>query len=353
MRVGFFLTNSSPASGGEYVFQNVIYEVLKAQATRHQFSFFFDRLDAKAVRETVDVIWFITPFHELIEDIPFITTLWDLQHRVQPYFPEVGARGNWQRRELLHGTLLPRASYIVVGTEAGKKEIVNFYRVPEARIKVLPFPAPPKKEFNPNTAHGDDEDICKAIGLNKPFLFYPAQFWAHKNHVRILQAIKRLKEEYGLGFSAVFTGSDKGNAAYIHHKAIEMGIKEDVYFLGFVPQAALDCLYRKAFALVFPTFFGPDNLPPLEAFSWGCPVIASDIAGASEQLGNAVLWFDPKSEAELVYAILRLYKDPCLKGNLVEAGYRRNEQIGTANDYVRKMIEVIDEFEPIRQCWSS
>jgi len=350
VRVGFFMTNSAPSSGGEFSFQNVIYESLKSVETRHQFYFFFNKLDGKAVREIVDLIWFITPFHELIDDVPYITTIWDLQQRLQPYFPEVSAWGNWQRREQLHGTLVTRASYVAVGTEAGKKEINSLYNVPEERIKVLAFPAP---KNNAMMAFDKDDAIISSIGLNKPFLFYPAQFWAHKNHIRILQAVKRMRDEHGIAFSVVFTGSDKGNASYIHQQAIEMELKDDVYFLGFVPQEVLECLYRKAFSLVFPTFFGPDNLPPLEAFSWGCPVIASQISGAEEQLYNAVLWFDPKSEIELVDAILRLYREPGLRDELIQAGFRRNEQIGTAERYVQKMIEVLDEFEPIRQCWGS
>ena len=352
VRVGAFFSNSAPTSGGEYAFQNVVYSALKHVETRHRFYFFFNKLDAQAVRELVDVIWFVSPFHELIDDVPFVTTLWDLQHRLQPYFPEVSAYGNWQRREQLHSTLLNRASYVIAGTEVGKQEIMRFYHVPEERVRVLPFPAPRRQPRLP-AVEGKDEEVLKAIGVTKPFLFYPAQFWAHKNHIRILQAVKRLQSEHGVNFSVVFTGSDKGNAAYIHQQTIDLQMQEQVFFLGFVKQEILDCLYRSAFALVFPTFFGPDNLPPLEAFSWGCPVIASSVAGADEQLKDAAMLFDPRSERELTNALCRLYGDQMLRMRLIESGYRRAEEIGTADDYVNKMMEIFDEFEPIRQCWGN
>ncbi|MFM6269445.1 MAG: glycosyltransferase, partial [Dolichospermum sp.] len=53
-------------------------------------------------------------------------------------------------------------------------------------------------------------------------------------------------------------------------------------------------LYINAFSLAFMSFFGPDNLPPLEAMALGCPVIASKVSGSEEQLGNNALLVNPK-----------------------------------------------------------
>ena len=61
----------------------------------------------------------------------------------------------------------------------------------------------------------------------------------------------------------------------------------------------LIALYRHALALTFVSYFGPDNLPPLEAFALGCPVITSAIEGVDEQLGNAALYVNPDSVSNL------------------------------------------------------
>jgi glycosyltransferase involved in cell wall biosynthesis len=68
-------------------------------------------------------------------------------------------------------------------------------------------------------------------------------------------------------FPLVFVGADKGNYQYIRELADELAISAQIYFLGFVPQEDLISLYRKAFAIAYVTFFGPENLPPLEAFA--------------------------------------------------------------------------------------
>ena len=70
-------------------------------------------------------------------------------------------------------------------------------------------------------------------------------------------------------------------------------MSEHLTVLGYVPDEELPALYRRARALVMPTFLGPTNIPPLEAFACDCPVAISGIYGMPEQLGDAALYFDP------------------------------------------------------------
>ena len=74
-------------------------------------------------------------------NIPFAVTVWDLQHRNNPWFPEVSELYEWDNRER-RGKILRRASLIYTGTQQGREEIVSYYQVPPERIKVLPFATP-------------------------------------------------------------------------------------------------------------------------------------------------------------------------------------------------------------------
>jgi glycosyltransferase involved in cell wall biosynthesis len=183
-------------------------------------------------------------------------------------------------------------------------------------------------------------------------LFYPAQFWAHKNHVNLLLAVHKLREDYGLTFPVVFVGSDKGNVNYVKKWVEDLGLDRQVHFLGFVPQADLIALYRNAFALTYLTFFGPENLPPLEAFALKCPVIASDVSGAREQLRDAALLVDPADPAACAQAIKSLHDDSQLRIALIERGLNRASG-WTGRDFVRGVFSIFDEFEAIRRCWGS
>jgi glycosyltransferase involved in cell wall biosynthesis len=116
------------------------------------------------------------------------------------------------------------------------------------------------------------------------------------------------------------------------------------------PTEDLIALYRGAFALAYVTFFGPENLPTLEAFALGCPVVASNVDGAREQLGDAALLVEPRDPAKIAAAIKTLYDDKDLRQILIKKGRARAER-WTAKDFVRGVFSALDEFEPVRRCW--
>jgi glycosyltransferase involved in cell wall biosynthesis len=182
-----------------------------------------------------------------------------------------------------------------------------------------------------------------------PYLFYPAQFWAHKNHVNLLEAVARLRGG-GLPVHLALSGSDKGNLAFVRATAERLKISDAVHFLGFVERAELIGLYRHALALAYVTFFGPENLPTLEAFALGCPVIASDVPGAREQLGDAALLVDPRSPEQIAAAVRRLAEAPAARADLIERGRARAHRF-TSKDFVAGVVSWLDEFVAVRRCW--
>jgi glycosyltransferase involved in cell wall biosynthesis len=104
--------------------------------------------------------------------------------------------------------------------------------------------------------------------------------------------------------------------------------------------------------LAYVSFCGPENLPPLEAFALGCPVVAAEVAGAQEQLGDAALLVDPKKPDQIAHAIQSLWRDRALRRTLVKRGLARAVRF-TGEDFVKGVFGILDEFEPIRRCWNS
>lgn len=299
-------------------------------------------------KNDIDITLSLSPFY-LTMELPYITVIWDLQHRLQPYFPEVSAAGEWEKREKQYTTMLRRAAFILTGTQTGKTEIEQFYQVSSARIKVLPLPTP---QFALNAITNNEEQVLKQYQIPDNYLFYPAQFWSHKNHIGLLLAVKWLRDKYNLVFPVVFVGSDRGNLRYIRQMVTELALTQQVHFLGFVPQEDMVALYRKAFALTFLTFFGPDNLPPLEAFALGCPVVASYVSGVQEQLGDAALLVSPTNTEQIALVIKSLWDDITLRQTLIQRGLARASK-WTTQDYVKGLFSILDEFESLRRCWSS
>lgn len=392
MRVGIFLGELAPTAGGAHTYQQTLLDNLRHHDTGHEFLCFHygaapaaaasgmrhvrleprggtnsrlgglaramgrrqrlpssrkrRALQAAARAERIELMWFPTQDWEPV-DVPFIYTVWDLQHRLQPCFPEVSVTGlDFDRREEAFRHILPRATWVVVPNEALRDEVQLFYGLPAGRIAMLPQPTPDFALAAAATATPAPRSLA-----GDP-LFYPAQFWPHKNHVVLLHALRLLRDRDGLRPRLILTGADKGNLAHVRATGERLGVWEQVEHRGFVPQAELASLYQQAFALVFPSFFGPENLPPLEAFALGCPVVAARVSGAEHQLGDAALLFDPRSEEELRRALLRLQDEAGLRATLTARGAAR-AQAWSGREFSAALLRLIDEFAGVRRCWSS
>lgn len=309
------------------------------------------QLQANLQRYGVQAVYYPEPSAVFHTDLPFISTVWDLQHRLQPYFPEVSARGQWDSRESIYQCFLPRASLVITGTQRGKSEIEYFYRVDSHRIKVLPLPTPSfALERGFRTSGMQPSESLKKFGLSsKPFILYPAQFWPHKNHVVILETLRVLRQS-NIELQAVFVGSDQGNESIVRSLVHQLGLSDQVTFLGFVSRDELCDLYQNCFALVFPSYFGPDNLPPLEAFAMGAPVIAADVPGTKEQLGDAALFFPPGDSDALAEQIVNLRQTASLRETLIAAGLERASR-WTSQHYAAALDDAFDELVPFLRCW--
>jgi glycosyltransferase involved in cell wall biosynthesis len=269
------------------------------------------RLDRQLDADGADLVWFISNHVEEC-DRPYIFTLWDLAHREAPWFPEVRRGGEWERRELHYRRWLPRATRVIVPNAAGADQIERH-------------------------------------GFGSRYLLYPAALWPHKNHRAAIAAVRELADR-GAPFELVCVGSDRdGQAEHLRGLAAGLGVAAHVHFLGFVSIEELVALYQHAFALLYLSFFGPENLPPLEAFALGCPVVYSDVPGAAEQLGDAALLVPPTDVARIADAVQSL-EDAALRERYVEAGRARSAQL-TPKAYVRGVIDFLDEFQMVRGCW--
>lgn len=278
--------------------------------------------------------------------IPYIMPVHDLQHRLNPQFPEVSANGIWEEREYFFTNSIPNAEAILVDSETGLEDVLKFYPTDKEKIKVLPYPPPNYLRRD----YGVEElgKIREKYHLPPRFLFYPANFWPHKNHKLIIQALNNIKINHRLKISVVFVGSNPvryGEFDNVWELADKYGLKDQVYYHGYVPNKDMGVLYKLADALVMPTFFGPTNIPYLEAFAVGCPVIGSDIRGIREQIGDAGLLVDPTSSEDLAAAILKIWNDAGLRESLIRRGYDkiRSWNFEKFSETLNKFIDETEE----------
>jgi len=297
----------------------------------------------------IDLMLYPSPHRLSFESgIPFVMAIHDLQHLLQPEFPEVSANGEHQRREYVLRNAARTATMLIAESPIGREDIIaayGQYGVMPERVKVLPYLH--DGAIGVDAAKAWHGRVRERYRLPDRYLFYPAQFWSHKNHVRLIEALAFLRREHNLVVPLVLTGSGTGDIREgvvdnIKSRCAALSVTGQVRMLGYVSDEEIAGLYAGAVALVMPTFFGPTNIPFLEAWSLNCPVLTSRIRGIVEQVGDAAVTVDPRSDSDIAKGILKLWTDDPLRLKLIAQGCARLRSY-TRADFRRRLTEIIDE----------
>lgn len=256
--------------------------------------------------------------------MPAIVSVFDLMHQYLKEFPEISDKAIYKSRERSYTNIAAYANTILVDSEVGKNQMIECYDKSgnlAYKIQVLPFIAPDY------VYKGVQKKTENTVSSFQKYIFYPAQFWKHKNHKNLLLALAQLKKQ-GMIVNAVFCGSGKNAFSEVLDIITEQNLEDQIQVLGYVTNQEMVALYQNARALVMPTFGGPTNIPQLEAFALGCPVATSRIFGIPQQVGEAALLFDPDNIEEIAACIKTLWTDDDLCSRLKKKGYERSAMWG-------------------------
>jgi glycosyltransferase involved in cell wall biosynthesis len=306
------------------------------------------RLERALQKYKIDLAYFVTPSLRslTLQRINYVTTIWDLCHRDTPEFPEVRDNINFLSREFGYSNTLAQALFVLGDSLALCDKISRRYGVDRERLIAMPFAPALFTDAVYSTAK---DKVLEQYQLTEGYYFYPAQFWAHKNHVRIVQALKILKEK-GKTPLVVFSGGDNGIIKHVKATALKLGVREQVQFIGFVPTEHIRGLYEGCRAVVVPSYFGPTNLPPLEAWKLRRPLLYSSHLG--EQTGQAALLFNPDSAVELAKAMDDVTNIK-VADSLVRQGIQHLAHVSKSREQAEQdMLSRLDLFSKRLECWS-
>ena len=271
--------------------------------------------DGTAERLGADVVHF--PRDGFLTGIPSIYHPHDLQHVHLPgFFSEAERR----QRDLWYRSLADQAAVVSVTSEWGKRDLVQHLGVPPEKIAVVPL-APALAAYGESFTQTQNDCVLAAKGIVRPYALLPAQTWPHKNHVRLVHAIRKLSDR-GMDVDLVCTGTLNENFPKIREAVAESSLQGQIRFLGYVTAGELQALYAGARCLVMPTLFeAAGGFGPIaEAFLAGVPVACSNVTSLPEQVGDAALLFDPLDEDAIASALGALWSDGELRATLAERG---------------------------------
>jgi len=291
-------------------------------------------------RARIDIIhcpyqW-INPFPpDHIRGVRYIMNLHDLQHE---HFPEFFTARELRLRRRLWYESARASRFVVAAAKHVKRDIVHFVGIPAERVHVIPWGPWLETESLP------PPDVMQRLkaqhGLPDRFLFYPAVMWPHKNHLRLLEAIVRLRQK-GERINLVFTGGAGPYVERIEAFARDNGLELQVHQLGFVCHEALKCLYGMATGVVVPSLYEQTSGPLMEAMTLGCPVAAGMIADHEELAGGGCgLLFDPRRTEDIERCVKILWSEKERCAEMAERARRRIRTIRSWRSCIRGYLDL-------------
>ena len=265
-----------------------------------------------------------------------LSTIHDLMHRYEHQFSEYTNKIILER-DIHYQNICKYCNGILVDSEMGKKHVINSYDVEKKKIFSLPFIIPKylfkKKKIN----------VFKKFKIKEKYLFYPAQFWEHKNHINLIKAFKDVLKK-NKNISLVFCGAKKNNYNDVYNFVQSHKLQKKIYFLGRVQDKFMSSLYSNAIATVYPSLCGPTNIPPLESISLNTPLICSDSYFMKNQMGNSAVFFNARNYKNIKKKIHLVINNKNLQKKLVKNGkkkilkYNINHFSTLLEKYIQKLI---------------
>ena len=262
--------------------------------------------------------WFC-PQHNLDPrpvDLPSVVLLSDIQDE---YYPEFFSSETLQGRQRTYRPSCEAAVAVITPTEYTRQAILQKYAVAPEKVFVVPHGV--SRRFDASAQ--DPGFVRRKYGLPEIYAYYPANFYRHKNHVMLAEAIAIFQSKTGYRLPVLLTGADFGGKKPFEQLSAKLGVSSCFRDLGWLPASEIPALYAGAALVVFPSMFEGFGLPLLEAMQAGVPIVASDAACIPEVAGDAALLAHPAVPEQFADAMIRLLSDVPLRRDLIARGRRR------------------------------
>lgn len=246
-----------------------------------------------------------------------ITTVHDLTYL---RYPETMKKSNYQHLTRGMDYSVKRSDKIVTVSHFSKREIQKYLGVPEEKISVV-YNAPSLTE---GTA--DYDAVCKKYGIRGDYILFVGTIEPRKNVARLLRAFDLLKGENKIPHQLVLAGGKGWQDEQIFQTLQNIKFSDDIVFTGYVSAEEKNALYQNASVFIFPSIYEGFGIPPLEAMTWGCPVVCADAASLPEVVGEAAELVDPLEEASIARGILRILSDHDYTSGLIQKGKLRAKE---------------------------
>ena len=298
--------------------ENIIPKVVYPQA-RHPFLYdiwFNKRLPVILKKLNADL--FLSPdgFLPLKCEIPTIAVMHDINFEHYPQYLPKKDLTYYKKR---FPVFAARASHICTVSEFTKQDLIKTYQINADKISVIYNGI--SDCFQPVT-QSEKNDFCAAFSQEQPYFVFTGSLHQRKNIARMLQAFDRLKAQHNVPHKFLIAGQKMWWTKEMQQTLDSLHYKEDIIFMGSLPDDQLSLLVAAAEAMIYVPVFEGFGIPPLEAMQCGVPVLASNTSSIPEVLGDAVLYADPFDVNNIAAGMAKILEKP-RQEILIDKGFKQ------------------------------
>jgi len=283
------------------------------------------------LKHKVDVFFFpaVYSYFPVFNRTKIIVTIHDViaDHHPELIFPNSKSKLFWKLKQ---NFAIRQADLIATVSEYSKKQIIEYFNLPESHLRIISEGARPVFKVLKQTKETVETLDRHGLKPDETFLLYVGGISPHKNLAVLIDAFDKIAANQ-TDVKLVLVGDYKDDpffSAYpsLKKQVAELKLEDRVIFTGFIPDEDLAHLYNTAQLLVFPSLEEGFGLPAIEAMSCGTPVAASNCSSLPEVLGEAGRFFDPRNSSNMAQVIEQILRDGTERKIMREKGLARAEQ---------------------------
>jgi len=247
-------------------------------------------------------------FLSMLHGKPFVVTVHDMIPELfASEFKGVKKTLSYKKRVIL------RANYVISVSENTRRDLINLYGVNSNKIKVI--------------YHGNPLDNVKpgeVNGLPDKYLLFVGNRLGYKNFTFFLESIGPILRRDKFLFLVCAGGGPFSVSEKIFLSKLK--IEKKVIQIGFKSDSELAYIYKNALVYVMPSLYEGFGLTALEAFSMGCPVVASNTSSIPEVCGKATFYINPRNKNSIRQGIISVLNNRNLRDKLISLGFKQDKR---------------------------
>ncbi|MBN2013007.1 glycosyltransferase family 4 protein [candidate division KSB1 bacterium] len=216
-----------------------------------------------------------------------------------------------------------KARKIIAVSHSTKSDLVDILKIPFNKIIVV-YEAMSNDVSDEN--HNDGINVLnnyKIPASLSEYFFFMGERRPHKNLVRLIEGFALFKNKNKTNHKLIIGGKPYSDYNEPEKKVVELGLDNDVFFIGYVSESDVKYFYANATCFVLPSIYEGFGIPVLEAMACGTPVITSNISSMPEIAGNCAITINPYNAEEIGNAMSKMISDIKLRNRLIASGKKR------------------------------